>query len=228
MSATRHTVFFELRDALSDESCAMCALILRALRRYFDAATYEHVNDGNLRARVRAARGFCATHTQLLRESRSALGTAIISRDVLTNLGRAMREDREGRRRGGLARLFGDQTVQRLAPQGPCPACEYRREREDSYADALLQHINDPVMSSRFASSAGLCAPHLRVVLSHNADPAAVERLRSIQERIWERLGAELDEFIRKQDAQFTGETSGSERDSWSRAALLIAGDPRI
>jgi hypothetical protein len=228
MSSARHTVFFELRDALSDEGCAMCALILRALRRYFDAATYEHVNDGSLRARVRAARGFCATHTQLLRDSRSALGTAIISRDVLTNLGRALRDDSESKRRSGLARLFGEQTGQRLAPQGPCPACEYRNEREEAYADALLQHINDPVISSRFAVSVGLCAPHLRVVLSRNADPAAIERLRAMQERIWDRLGTELDEFIRKQDAQFSGEPMGKERDSWSRAALLIAGDPRI
>jgi hypothetical protein len=52
--------------------------------------------------------------------------------------------------------------------------------------------------------------------------------LRDDQLAIWARIEAELDEFIRKHDHQFAGEEVGPERDAWSRATTLLAGDWRV
>ena len=84
MTENQHTIYFELRDSLGGPGCALCALALRSMRRYFDALGYESVNDPGIRSAVRAARGFCEVHGRMLREAHDALGTAIIHRDVLT------------------------------------------------------------------------------------------------------------------------------------------------
>jgi hypothetical protein len=41
---------------------------------------------------------------------------------------------------------------------------------------------------------------------------------------IWQHLGAELDEFIRKHDHHFAAEPTGAESTSWLRAVDLISG----
>src|SRR5260221_14666502 len=84
MAENQHTIYFELRDSLGRPGCAVCALALRSMRRYFATLGYESVNDPGIRSAVRAARGFCEVHGRMLREAHDALGTAIIHRDVLT------------------------------------------------------------------------------------------------------------------------------------------------
>src|SRR6058998_2400497 len=84
MAENQHTIYFELRDSLGGPGCALCALALRSMRRYFETLGYESVNDPGIRSAVRAARGFCEVHGRMLREARDALGTAIIHRDVVS------------------------------------------------------------------------------------------------------------------------------------------------
>src|SRR6266496_82035 len=90
MAEKHHTVYFELRDSLGSLGCALCALALRSMRRYFEVLGYESVNDPGLRNAVRAARGFCEVHGRMLREARDAQGTAIIHRDVLSTVATAL------------------------------------------------------------------------------------------------------------------------------------------
>jgi hypothetical protein len=41
MAEKHHTVYFELRDSLGSPGCALCALPLRSMRRYFEVLGYE-------------------------------------------------------------------------------------------------------------------------------------------------------------------------------------------
>lgn len=229
MAAAHHTVFFELRDALGNPGCAICTLTVRRLNRYFTGLGYERVNDRGLRDRIRAARGFCATHGQRLQENRTALGTAIIQRDVLNTLRGDLTAERSAGR-GMMNWLMGAEraATDPLAPQQACPACAERREAEQHYIAALVAHLNDDALYAALEGSAGLCTPHLRDTLRRAPNAPGHERFRQAQSTIWERLIGELDEFIRKHDHQFAHEPAGAENDSWARAVTLVSSHPLL
>jgi hypothetical protein len=225
---TNHTVYYELRDALAGEGCAICALALRGLRRSMEGLAYEAVNNIAIRAELRAARGFCAAHGQMLRDVRSALGTSIIHRDILGAATAAL--EGMGAPGGGLlGRLIGKPRADAdpLAPQAGCPACARRREAETIYLGVLAERIADAELRQHYDASAGLCLPHLRAAL-RRCGPPAFAQLKAAQLGVWGRLAGELDEFIRKNDHQFAHETISAEASSWSRASLLVSGHPLL
>ncbi len=228
--ANHHTVFFELRDALSGPGCAICTLALRQLTRYFGGLGYERVNDRGLRSHLRASRGFCPVHGHRLYENRMALGTAIIHRDILNTLREDLASNRSTERAGILGQLFGNDRAgaDPLAPQQECPACIKRRKAEQLYIDTLIEHLPDDTLHSAMADSVGLCLPHLRTIMGRAPATLGRERLRQTQGAIWGRLIAELDEFIRKQDHQFTHEPAGAENDAWARAVALVTSHPQL
>jgi hypothetical protein len=222
----RHTPFFELQVALEEPGCAICALALRNLERFFAGLVYEKINDISLRATIRGAAGFCAAHGAMLLEARSALGIAIVQRDVLRASAAALREapGGAGQGRGWRAALFGaGSPAGPLPPGGACPACRLADEQVAQWADLLARHYGE--LRPAFQRSSGLCRDHLRATLARM--PGGAE-LRDDQLAIWARIEAELDEFIRKHDHQFAGEEVGPERDAWSRATTLLAGDWRV
>jgi hypothetical protein len=222
-----HTPFFELQAALSEGGCAICALTVRSLERFFAGLVYERVNDVGLRETIRRSFGLCAAHAGMLREARSALGIAIIQRDVLRAASAAVaRGAAPGRAaQGWRERLLGGlSSGDPLAPDAPCVGCRLADEMVDNWLGVLGQHYAE--LRPRFQSSPGLCLIHLRAALA--GVPAEVaSMLRDDQRAIWGRLEAELDEFIRKHDHQFAGEAMGPERDAWARATDLLAGDAR-
>lgn len=233
MPDSRHTVYFELQDALAAPGCALCRLALRSMRHYFDALGYESVNDPGIRDAIRAARGFCEVHGHMQREARDALGTAIIHRDVLTSVATALEEtpfrlaslgDMLRQTLGGESGANGNDRANALAPREICPACAHRREMDVTYVDMLLQQLHEDDLLPGFRASAGLCLPHLRLALQRMPDAATFECLKTAQIAIWQCLTAELDEFIRKQDHRFAGEPLGDERTAWSRVVDLVSG----
>lgn len=231
MAEAYHTVYYELRDALAGPGCAICALALRSLNRSFATLAYESVNDRGLRDEVRAARGFCAVHGEMLSAARSALGTAIIHRDLIGAISDRLSAQAPNGRGGFLAGFFGGpgrSEPDPLAPQRPCLACTRRRQSEQIYLQTLVQHLNTAALLPSFQASAGLCLPHLRIALRHALDPHVFAQLQAAQLAIWGRLSAELDEFIRKQDHRFADEPMGPERDSWSRGVLLVSSHPQL
>lgn len=228
-SQSRHLTYFTLIEELEGDGCALCALVLRSLERYFDGLVYNKVNDVGIRETLRASHAFCAAHGEMLRQARSALGSAIIHRDVLNSVAREL----EGQTRQPRSRLDRLQAAldtrqpQRspyLVPEEPCPACLHARKSELNYVSTLLEHWYDEELQAAFRHSPGLCIPHLRVTLGHAVDPEKLEAIKTVQLEIWQGLIAELDEFIRKQDYRFSHEPKGSERDSWSRAIDLVSG----
>ena len=57
-SQPKHLTYFALLDGLEGDGCALCALVRRALERYFDGLMYEKVNDPSIRETLRASHGF--------------------------------------------------------------------------------------------------------------------------------------------------------------------------
>jgi hypothetical protein len=218
----QHTPFFELQDMFATPGCAFCTLVERTLERYFSGIVYERVNDIKLRGAIREAYGFCAAHGAMLVAARSALGIAIVQRDVLRAASRAL----SAAPAAGSPRwrtLLGGQAGAKLFPDcGPCPACELARETAIQWAELLAQQYAE--LRPAFQASAGLCLDHLPLVFERCASATAVA-LRDDQVAIWGRLEAELDTFIDGHDYQAAAAPVGEERDAWARATALLAGN---
>jgi hypothetical protein len=180
----------------------------------------------------------------MLAEGRSALGIAILSRDIL----RAMTAELEAEAGGkgskegedaqpaqssvfsvaktllsGVRGQSGGQLAARIGPQAPCPMCEERPRVEAPLIAGLLRNFGDAAFAAAFDESGGLCRAHLAATL-RAADTATARDLAARQAAAWRRLEAELDEFIRKHDYRFQGEILDAERDVWRRALRLSSG----
>ena len=232
-SETKHLSYHALVEVLDGDGCPFCALITSALERYFRTVLYEQVNDIDLRATLRKSQGFCAAHGEMLRQARSALGSAIIHRDVLNTLARSLEAEPlpAHASRNWLRGLVDPDRRPRdpvLGGTEPCPACQRARERELNYADTLLLNWDDTLLQTKFRDSAGLCLSHLRLTLVRTRNADQFEAIRATHLTIWRDLIGELDEFIRKNDYRFADQEIGAEGTSWSRAIDLVSGVWRV
>ena len=221
----------ELIEAMQQRACPICVLVERAERKEVDMFLYDQVNDISRRDALRASRGLCEYHTSLLAEGRSALGIAIVSRDVLRAMTAELEQTAKSRKSEGFFSFGvgalasgGKSLAVRIGPQAPCPMCAARPKLEEPLIAGLLQNIADPSFAAAFDASVGLCRVHLASTLAA-ADSAMARDLAARQAAMWRRLEAELDEFIRKHDYRFTGEgLTEAERDIWRRALALTSG----
>lgn len=216
----------DLHESYATAGCPVCGLLQRSERRYIDATLYEHVTDVQWRGDVRAARGFCALHTRdILDVGRSALGVSLVTADILKTLRAALATtSNNGGALGRLRSAFGagGSGAAALRPQQPCPICAYLADLGAVYIDALLDDLMTSDGVAAYEHSVGLCLPHF--VRAAERGGAGVDPLKAHQARAWASLEAELNEFIRKSDYQFSAEPMESERDAWRRALLLLSG----
>ncbi len=226
------TVVADLREASAGEFCPLCALVLRSEQRFLEALIYEQVNDIGGRDVLRAARGFCLRHSGMLANSPAALGSSIISHDVVRALQRVLAaegfEDRGGASRRWLAPLQrgDDRLASQLEPANECPACTRTNEMEHVYLSGLLELLADQSFVDDYRQGNGLCLPH--TLQSLRARPSAEARaaLLSHQAHAWHELELELAEFIRKSDYRFSKseQPTEGERTAWQRALRLLSG----
>ncbi len=233
---TKHTPYYELRDALQGPGCAICRLAHKAVARYLDSLVYENANDYRVRADAKAARGFCNLHAWQLRDLHgAALDVAILSNDVLTEWERALADFTPQATPSFLDRvrvflgLPGGQKdvtalIKTLTPQRTCLACRVRETTEHTYIHEWLTHITDPELQAAFVAAGGLCLPHFRQTLSYTNTPEQAEQLVELQRQALTPLLTELREFIRKHDYRFETERTASEGESWIKALALISG----
>ena len=231
------TSFYNLRDGLALPGCVVCRLKTESVDRFLDALLWECVTDPDKRAEIRQARGFCREHAWRLTRPGSALGVAIIMQDVLrdaletmenpasrTPFPRSLRQVREaiapGRRASATTGL-----ASRLEPQIRCSACVWAEQMEGIYLQSLADNLlGDEGLLAAYKLSDGLCLPHFRQALAHVRDEGVFRALLGAQRAVWEQLLGHLDEFIRKNDYRFQGESWGEERDAWLRAIAALAG----
>jgi hypothetical protein len=195
----------------------VCHLTHRAVGRFLKALSYEQVNDVDLRAELRTARGFCALHAQRwVSMSGNVLGTAIIYRDIINASLRDI--DAPARGGGGLRGILGSRPAEPV-----CIACRFQADAEQRMVDGLLASLADAQISAAFASSAGLCLPHTRMAVTRggkSAEPIVDHARKAAQQLI-----AELDEVIRKEDYRFKHEPrTEAERTAPRRAVTWTTG----
>jgi hypothetical protein len=222
--ADKDTLYFELLEAFQARGCALCRLARKASESYLNALLYEGVVDVPIREHLRNARGPCYRHAwQMAGKRGSVLGTALIYRDVVNTLAKALRVEASApwRWRGNREVLAA-----RLAPTAGCPACTLERDAERRSAKTLLKHLHSAEIAAAYTAGGGLCLPHFQVVLSQ-ADEEAARTLAQWQEGALSRLRDELDELIRKHDYRFRGESmTDEEAVSWQRAVAAAVGEP--
>lgn len=225
----------DLEEAMAAGGCPVCQLAERAVTRYLTSLLRDRVTDVDERRRLRDARGLCNLHAWQLQEGGGALGVAIIYRDVINTLAKALEPGLDVRE-GLAARLLGGegspQSIaarlrEQMRPTGPCPACAELAEIERLAIGALLDYLRREDFVAHWRASDGLCLNHFLATLERvrRADP--LRELVALQLRVDSGLRAELDEFIRKHDHRFAGEAIGDEADAWIRAVALAAGEKR-
>ncbi len=227
--AKKGSVHFDLLELFKGETCPVCRLASRHVARYLDTISYEAVNDIQTRDKLRAALGFCPTHAWHWLNLHNALGTAIIYKDVLTELIRRL-DSLSPPKVGGFfaARGRKNEPDIGLSPSGPCPACEVRDESFERSLDTFTSLLGDSEFVEEYQKSrAGLCLSHLRAVLSHSHEPQ-FSRLVAIEKARLEFTVGQLDELIRKYDYRFREEAVGDEAGAPTRAVKRLAGMEKL
>lgn len=224
MMAEKDVLYHELLEALQAEGCAVCRLARRASDSYLRALIYEGVTDVKLREALRDARGLCDRHGWRLAGQRGAvLGTAIIYRDVVNTLVKALEANADLPSR--LFRRGQPELSRALASSAECPACALEQDAEQRSVKILLNHVSDTVIAETYRQTGGLCLPHFQLALSH-ASQATLKTLTGWQAEVWRQLRGELDELIRKHDYRFRSEPmTEAEEDAWRRAVAALVGE---
>jgi len=199
------------------QTCAMCRLVTQSVVRGIRSLFAEFVNDPDSRLRLRAARGFCREHTEMVAATSDALGIAILYADLADLTEERWKRPTTATPKGQAASIL---RRLRATPDTACPACKLHMEAGSRYVDALAAGLNGSQRSAvleRLSEGAGLCVHHVERVDIATASTARAQ-FREIQVEKMAKLRLELAEIIRKNDYRFRGETWGEERDAWIRA----------
>ncbi len=206
----------------------MCRLAARRADGYLDSYLYEHVNDVELRAIIRDARGFCERHAHDLLDKLDALAVAITYRDILNTLVKELGALNGAPEAGaGGARRFWHWGRQRNNLRAPavCPVCEAEATAAARALDVLAHGLREPDMVEALQDGDPLCLDHLRGVLARTA---ASETLMARQERGWGQLRDRLRSVIDKSDHHRRFDQLTDEERSALRAGVeAVAGSRR-
>jgi hypothetical protein len=160
-----------------------------------------------------------------------ALGTAIIYQvlveracEWLDEAARAVAAP--ARRRGWRALVGGSRPVgsESRPRRARCPVCVELVVAERCHLDALLGGLADPTLGPAYASSDGLCLPHLELALGRaGAGPEAAQLVGLAREKL-RALAADLGRFVDKHDHRVRPSFTDREAAAWRQALALVAG----
>jgi hypothetical protein len=211
----------------------VCGCLRGTATRHLAAVLAEHVTDPVSRTRLAAAWGFCAAHATALSEMpEAALGTAIVYHALVEQACRWLDEtERVGpklaRRRRWRALVLGRSGGARetRTRRAQCPVCVELVDAERCYLDQLLEGLAGPELRRAYASSEGLCLPHLDLAVSRGgARPAAAELVALTREKL-RALAEDLRQFVDKHDHRIARPRfTDGEAGAWRRALALVAG----
>jgi hypothetical protein len=219
--------------------CPICRLVTESIARHLDDLIFFSAVKPDIRAEIRAARGFCNEHaSQLAQLVGKGLGVALIHEDIIDTVIEGLEQAVPSARRAPALpaavtsivpgrvrpRSIAAKAVHALEPKQACPACRHQLLVEESYLGALWRYLDDAALAAALRASPGLCLPHLRQALPAAPDAAALRRLIEIEIDCLGRLRAELRELTRKFDHRFKHEAVGPEADAWLRAINQVSG----
>ncbi|HUH06208.1 MAG TPA: DUF6062 family protein [Egibacteraceae bacterium] len=219
---------FDLLEDLDQPGCPACRAARRSADRLIADILSESVNDPAVRPRLRASHGFCPPHAHaaLRLAGPDGQGIALLYGDFLRHIrgeaeaAAAAVGRRRWRRRAATAEAA-------LSPHASCRACEVARGRAALYLELLARADAESELGrAARKDDRGLCVPHLAQGLDLAQGRRQAERLLELHIRAVERIHADLEEYLRKQDHRFSDEPKGREQGSWRRAVLWLAGLP--
>ena len=205
----------DAQDTTTSHVCPICTLVQRSIERQMRAFFAEFVNDPTARAQFRKSRGFCIHHTPLILELGDALAISILYADLAERTHQGWRKGRKWRFIAGGNNTGGQSW-------SPCHACAAEMEAGVRYTEALAAGLERAEVWASVEAEERLCLDHVVGVMVR-AKPAVALRFQELEAVRMERIQAELEEFIRKNDYRFRGEAWGKERDAWQRALLKLS-----
>ncbi len=203
-------------------TCPICTAQGQALFAFFAQWQYTLATDATAQLAFAAERGLCPVHTWQFQEMASPQGISegyapLIER-LAVELSRLIERPAE-RAAAPLAALLADSAT--------CAACRLVRETAAEQVEHLLAHLTAAAGRADYASSAGLCLPHLQAALAsmeHSTSKVAEFLLRE-QVRRLENLADDLRSYTLKRDALRRGLLHQEEADAWRRALVQLVGE---
>jgi len=245
MTVTDRLTLAYLETALPQPGCPVCRLARVAETRYLKQLLWENVNDLGTRIRLSESLGFCQRHAWQLVYMESdlwgaPLDNSIIYEDLVGQIQRGLVsvpalpvENAESgwwqqvlaslrRRLKGTSHRWAGHV---LSPHRGCPACESGQLMSEGYAVNLARMLAHAERLDLYATSDGLCLPHLRLALQLADSVADRARLIQVTQARLTDLRENLREFGRKQAWQYRFEiVTGNERTSAERAVAFFVG----
>jgi Dynamin family len=209
-------------------TCPICTAQGQALFAFFAQWQYRLATDPMTQRAFAAERGLCPVHTWQYQEMASPQGIsdgyAPLIELVAVELTRLLERGVE-RAAVPLAAL--------LASTATCAACRLVRGTVADQVESLLAQLATAQGRADYASSAGLCLPHLQATLAHVEDRhdrisegrAIAEFLLQEQVRRLEDLADDLRSYSLKRDALRRGLLNQEEAHAWRRALVQIVGE---
>jgi predicted nucleic acid-binding Zn-ribbon protein len=226
--------YFDLRDALAESGCPICARVVRAGREVLAPLLVDGSPETGRRKHATALRPLCNAHAWSIHQvPRQPVGLAqsyeAFLRSRIESLQRAMaRRDSASRLRWpGWMRGWGELAMDWLPRRRRlrrCPACRAAGAVERRDLGLLLDLITDMEFARAFEASGGLCLPHLDLIQHLASDHPNLPRLREVHLPKVKRLHAELQDFIRRAKAPLVTVTQEEQDTIWARLVEWTAG----
>jgi hypothetical protein len=231
--------YFEVREALAEDGCPICHLLVRRSRAALDSLLYEQVTDPDTRNELRTSHGLCNWHAwELLHVPSGRSGIAIIYETLLGHQLTELLLLQQRLQPRTLWQRLRTQILDHSPPlpflsrwrtKAPCPVCRQHTHRDEAiYLRALLDGLSEPDFTARFQDAFGLCLPHLVLAVERQRDHAALPTLVHLQGQKLTALRGKLQEIIRKFDYRFAAELAEKEGAAWSQVIELFVGKPAV
>jgi hypothetical protein len=208
-------------------TCPICTAQAQALFAFFAQWQYRLASDPAVQRAFAAERGLCPVHTWQYQEMASPQGIsdgyAPLIETLEVELSRLIEHPVE-HAAAHVADFLGSTVT--------CAACRLVRETAAEQVEQLLADLATAEGRADYASSAGLCLPHLQAALAdgeHRADwgierRTVAEFLLREQVRRLQDLADDLRSYTLKRDALRRGILNQEEADAWRRALVQLVG----
>ena len=208
--------------------CAICHAVRAGERKGIHSFLYEGMMFPLVRQKFLDGGGFCLRHFWMAKEiedvawQTGGFGLAILCEDLTRLAGTSLRLVADGEQNSRPV-LLKRSVPEAFLPGHDCMFCQDNREKERFLAEVLEELVDEEEFQKPLAAH-GLCIRHGQLALQIWKDSSKRKELFSrLQEQISE-LSADLREFIRKRDYQYSHEPPGQEHDSVLRAMRAFVG----
>ncbi|MDR0360228.1 MAG: hypothetical protein LBJ87_12310 [bacterium] len=169
-----------LLHTIGKPRCAFCRAESDGGRRFWFWYLNEHYAASSSLARLRASHGFCARHTEELREWASPSHITTVYRYLLPPFARAV------------------SAGEALAPPGAgCPACSGEADSGRYVVSALVRHIDSVAVRRTLDGSASPCVPHLSSFAGELERAPLVQLLCQLESRLERARNEELGDLLK-------------------------------